>query len=85
MKCAFNSRNSQKSLVIELQAESRDRMYYIHTYIHTYIYTYIHTYTYISGWIFEKVIDSYKPGVPSTPLPPSQTFQSQALTKIATV
>ena len=22
---------------------------------------------YISGWIFEKVIDSYKPGVPSTP------------------
>ena len=24
---------------------------------------------YISGWIFEKVIDSYKPGVPSTPLP----------------
>ena len=23
----------------------------------------------ISGWIFEKVIDSYKPGVPSTPLP----------------
>ena len=30
----------------------------------------------MSGWIFEKVIDSYKPGVPSTP---SQTFQSQAL------
>ena len=24
---------------------------------------------YISAWIFEKVIDSYKPGVPSTPLP----------------
>ena len=24
---------------------------------------------YISGWIFEKVIDSYKPSVPSTPLP----------------
>ena len=23
----------------------------------------------ISGWIFEKVIDSYKPSVPSTPLP----------------
>ena len=26
-------------------------------------------YIYISGWIFEKVIDSYKPSVPSTPLP----------------
>ena len=39
---------------------------------------------YISGWIFEKVIDSSKPGVPSTdPLP--QTFQSQALIKIVTV
>ena len=37
---------------------------------------------YISGWIFEKVIDSYKAGVPSTP---SQTFQSQALIKMATV
>ena len=24
---------------------------------------------YMSGWIFKKVIDSYKPGVPSTPLP----------------
>ena len=23
----------------------------------------------ISGWIFEKAIDSYKPGVPSTPFP----------------
>ena len=23
----------------------------------------------MSGWIFEKVIDSYKPGVPSNPLP----------------
>ena len=23
----------------------------------------------LAGWIFEKVIDSYKPGVPSTPLP----------------
>ena len=23
----------------------------------------------MSGWMFEKVIDSYKPGVPSTPLP----------------
>ena len=41
---------------------------------------------YISGWIFEKVIDSYKPSVPSTPPPPpSQTFQSQALIKMATV
>ena len=26
-------------------------------------------YIYIAGWIFEKVIDSYKPGVPSTPPP----------------
>ena len=43
----------------------------------------INTYIYISGWIFEKVIDSYKPSVPSTP--PSQTFQSQALIKMATV
>ena len=39
---------------------------------------------YISGWIFEKVIDSFKPSVPSTPLP-SQTFQSEALIKTATV
>ena len=41
----------------------------------------------LSGWIFEKVIDSYKPSVPCTPPPPSlsQTFQSQALIKMATV
>ena len=39
---------------------------------HYILYIYIldsYTYIYISGWIFEKVIDSYKPGVPSTPLP----------------
>ena len=30
---------------------------------------YIYIYIYISGWIFEKVIDSYKPDVPSTSLP----------------
>ena len=39
-------------------------------------------------WLdFRKVIDSYKPSVPSTPPPPplSQTFQSQALIKMATV
>ena len=43
-------------------------------------------YASISGWIFEKVIDGYKPSVPSTPPPsPSQTFQSQALIKMATV
>ena len=29
---------------------------------------------YISGWIFEKVIDSYKPSVPSTPPPPLPNF-----------
>ena len=48
----------------------------------------IYLYIYISGWIFEKVIDSYKPSVriPPTPPPPSsQTFQSQALIKMATV
>ena len=39
----------------------------------------------MSGWIFEKVIDSHKPSVPSTPPLPSQTFQSQALIKMATV
>ena len=38
----------------------------------------------MSGSIFEKVIDSYKPSVPSTP-PPSQIFQSQALIKMAIV
>ena len=32
-----------------------------------YIYT---GFIYISGWIFGKVIDSYKPSVPSTPPPP---------------
>ena len=26
-------------------------------------------YVSISGWIFEKVFDGYKPSVPSTPLP----------------
>ena len=46
------------------------------------IYIYIYIYIYTSGWIFEKVIDSYKPSVPP---PPSQTFQSQALIKMAAV
>ena len=45
----------------------------------THIYIYI--YVYISGWIFEKVIVSY----PVSRVPPSQTFKSQALPKIATV
>ena len=31
-------------------------------------YTTIQGHTCISGWIFKKVIGSYKPGVPSTPL-----------------
>ena len=28
----------------------------------------------MSGWIFEKVIDGYKPSVPSTPPPPLPNF-----------
>ena len=34
---------------------------------------------YISGWIFEKVIDSYKPSVPSTPPPPPPKLSSPKL------
>ena len=45
-----------------------------HTHTHTYIYTYIYSYICISGWFFEKAIDSYKPSVPSTPPPPLPNF-----------
>ena len=30
---------------------------------------YMYMYVCMSGWIFEKVIDSYKPGVPTYPSP----------------
>ena len=42
---------------------------YMHTYIHAYIHTYMHTYIHTSGWIFQKIIDSYKHSVVSTPSP----------------
>ena len=36
-------------------------------------------YASISGWIFEKVIDGYKPSVPSTPPPPPPKLSSPKL------
>ena len=34
---------------------------------------------YISGWIFEKVIDGYKSSVPSTPHPPPKLSSPKLL------
>ena len=36
---------------------------------------------YISGWIFEKVIDGYKSSVPSTPHPPPKLSSPKLLEK----
>ena len=59
---------------------------YIHTYTHIYIYTYIHTYIYTYIWLdFPKGYRRLQAQCPDYPPSPSQTFQSQALIKMATV
>ena len=42
---------------------------YVCMFVCMYVCMNVCLYVRMSGWIFEKVIDSYKPGVPSTPLP----------------
>ena len=60
----------------ETRVRSLENFYKLYSFIQCFIYfsnfinfTYIHTYIHTSGWIFEKVIDSYKPSVPNTPPP----------------
>ena len=60
-----------------------------HTYINTYIYTHTHTHKYIYIYLtgFSKRLSTVTSPVSRIPPPPipSQTFQSQALIKMATV